>query len=415
VDAVLGKPPGPFQKRLVTGLLIFMVVATAMLTVGRGSVFGMWQAVYGKLSPEKLSVIRSAGGLVARDAVILGLAGAAFLVMAASKQRSWRGGGGLVAVLLVGSLATSLPHSMRFIQYLNLRDWQRQDPMIDFIRKDKDVFRALPMTGSSFYNRNYLPIFGIETANGFYDNRIRYYETLTAANQGNLLSPNIMRLTNVKYVLTTERVEHPLLALERDFGKSFVYRNTGFLPRAFLVHNAIRAESDSAALGTIESTAFDPSSMIVLADGEPISGEATGDESVKLETYEPDRVKLQAKVSSPAYLFFSENYLPYWKAAVDGRPARVVRADVAMRAIYLEPGQHTVEMRFSSKWVNTGAYICLLSCLVVVGSLVAFLRGPADAARAAGRKEQRSKKTGQPGAASEPAAGKGTAAGGKHG
>jgi uncharacterized membrane protein YfhO len=152
-----------------------------------------------------------------------------------------------------------------------------------------------------------------------------------------------------------------------------------------------------------------------LADGEPISGEATGDESVKLETYEPDRVKLEAKVSSPAYLFFSENYLPYWKAAVDGRPARVLRADVAMRAIYLEPGQHTVEMRFSSKWVNTGAYICLLSCLLVVGSLVAYMRGSGKAREPAGRKDQSGKRTGQPGAASEPTAGKGTAAGGKHG
>jgi hypothetical protein len=220
-----------------------------------------------------------------------------------------------------------------------------------------------------------MPIFGIQTANGFYDNRIRFFETLSGASQENLLNPNIMRITNVKYVLTSERVTHPMLVLERDFGKAFVYRNTGFLPRAFIVHDAVVAQNDSEALALIKDPDFDPSSTIVLAGGRPMSGEAAGGEGVKIETYAPDRVLMRAKASSPGYLYFSDNYLPYWKARVDGKAVPVLRADVSMRAVYLEPGDHTVEMRFVSRWYQAGALLCLAACAVVVGSLVVSSRG----------------------------------------
>jgi uncharacterized membrane protein YfhO len=165
-----------------------------------------------------------------------------------------------------------------------------------------------------------------------------------------------------------------MLALERSFGKSFVYRNEGCLPRAFIVHNAVVAASDSEALATIKDPAFDPSTTVVLAGGQPMSGAAGGEEGVKIETYTPDRVVLRAKASSPGYLFFGENYLPYWKARVDGRDVPILRADVAMRAVYLEPGDHAVEMRFVSQWYRAGALICLVTCGVVAGSMVLSYR-----------------------------------------
>ncbi|HVP57344.1 MAG TPA: hypothetical protein VMU02_04560, partial [bacterium] len=377
LDRLLDKDMSPFEKRLLAGLLIFVIVMTAAMTVGRGSVYSLWQSVYGKVGRDKLSIIQSSGGMLARDALILGLAGAALLILAASKSRSWRGGSGLVAIAIIGVLVTSLPHSARFIRYMKVSDLMRQDPMIDYIKRDRDVFRTLPLTSSSYYNRNFMPIFGIETSNGFYDNRIRFYETLSGANQENLVNLNVMRVTNTKYVLTSERVEHPMLVLERDFGKAFVYRNAGFLPRAFIVHNAVVAQSDSAALELIKDPAFDPSSTIVLAGGQPMLGAPAGDEGVSFESYAPDKVRLRAKVSSPGYLYFSENYLPYWRATVDGRDVPVLRADVAMRAVYLEPGEHTVEMRFVSRWYQAGAVICLIACAFVAGSIAVCSRGQA--------------------------------------
>jgi uncharacterized membrane protein YfhO len=102
-----------------------------------------------------------------------------------------------------------------------------------------------------------------------------------------------------------------------------------------------------------------------------MTGQPGPDESVEIQTYDPGRVVLKAKVESPGYLFFSENYLPYWKASVDGKPAPLLRCDVAMRAIPVEPGEHVVEMKYFSKWYAAGAVAFILTCLVVAAS-VAF-------------------------------------------
>ena len=271
--------------------------------------------------------------------------------------------------------STSLIHSTRFIDYLRVDDFKRTDAMIEYVRQDGGVFRTLPITGNSFYNRNYLPLFGIETANGFYDNRIRYFDYLSGEGFRNLFEPNIMRMANVKYVLTSQMVQHPLLRLDRDLGGAFVYRNVGFLPRAYMVHNAVVAEDDSAALRVMASADFDPAAAIVLHDGEAFRGDSTvADETVTIVENRLDRIRLSADVKSPGYLFYSGNYLPSWQAYVDGRRTPVVRCNIAMRAVYLEPGRHDVEMRYVSKWFNTGALICLVSCGIVALGVAVGLR-----------------------------------------
>ena len=386
VDSLLAKQITAYQKKILTALLVLAAATTILFTAGRGALFSMWQGLYGNPGSEKVAIIQRYGGELSRDALIVGLCAGAALLLATSRYRNAREGKILLGVLLAGVLATSLPHSMRFVQYLRLGDWLRRDPVIEQIRSDKDISRVLPATSADYYNRNYLPLFGIQTANGFYDNRIRYYETLTGTGQQNLTDPNIMRITNVKYVVTSQRVNHPLLALERDFKNLFLYRNRGFVPRASIVHNALVAESDSAALKVITSPSFDPSTTIVLAADQFAAamsgtGDAGAEEWAEIETYLPDRVKVRARAASPGYLFFTENYLPYWKAYVDGREVPLLRCDIAMRAVHLEPGEHSIEMKFSSKWYRIGAYVCLVSCLIVVGSAAAAFRRPGRRSR----------------------------------
>jgi hypothetical protein len=378
VDSLLARQLSPGVKKIVTGLGIFLVVVALVFTVGRGAFLGAWQGIFGKLSAENLATAQRSGGALVRDALLLALAGGALLGVAASRYRARQGGALLLGLCLAGVLATSLVHSVRFITYVDnqsaLRNWLKPDQATRYLMTDKDLFRVLPVTSSSFYNRNYLPIFGLETANGFYDNRIRFYETLAGAGQENLVNPNIMRIANVKYVITTSRVDHPALTLDRSFGQVMVYRNKGYLPRTFVVHNAVVAESDSAALEIMKGQSFDPATTVVLADGKPLSAETPAGESATVETYTPGRVVVRAVTRSPGYLFFSENYLPYWKARVDGRPAPLVRCDVSMRAVYLEPGDHVVEMRYNSRWYVIGLWIFVGSCVAVAASVAFWLR-----------------------------------------
>jgi hypothetical protein len=375
VDALLDKKTGPPQKKIATGLAALLVVMSIMLTAGRGLFFTMWKGVFGREAVQRMSTVAEAGSGTALDVGLLLVFGLIALVLVQTTYgRRWKGAIP-VGVIIAGILATSLLHSVRFITYIDVSDFQRKDPMIEYVKSDKQVFRTLPATGSSMYNRNYLPLFGIETANGFYDNRIRYYDELASENYANLLHPNIMRITNIKYVLTTQRVDHPLLALRRDLGQAFIYVNREFLPRAFIVHRALVAESDSAALELIKGPDFDPATTVVLHQGEALPGDSVvAGEQLTLEYDGPDRVTMRASVKRPGYVYYSGNWLPFWRAYVDGAEEPVLRCNVSMRAIYVEPGEHMIEMRYVSPWYRAGAYICLVSCLLIGGIVFFSLR-----------------------------------------
>jgi hypothetical protein len=375
-DTMLDAKQARSRKKLLTYLLIVLVVLTVIFTAGKGMLYDAWGGVFRGLADGNLDTARQTGRGLNLDAMLLLVLGGGLLLLMQSRYRLNWDGGLLVGAALIGIMATALPHSMRFVDYISVSDFKRSDPMIEYIRRDKGVYRVLPVTGSA-YDRNYLPMFGIETANGFYDNRVRYYDTLVGEGFNGLFSnANIMRIANVKYVLATRRLEHPLLELDQDFGRAFVYRNGAFLPRAYVVHRATVVESDSVALDIVRRAAFDPASEVVLASGRSLDGGyPTEDEVVTIEEYDLNHVTMKTRVTSPGYLCYSGNWLPYWSAYVDGSETEVLRCNVAMCAVPLEPGHHTVELKYRSRWFRVGAYLCLAACAFLGISVLVCLKG----------------------------------------
>jgi len=64
----------------------------------------------------------------------------------------------------------------------------------------------------------------------------------------------------------------------------------------------------------------------------------------------------------------SEVYYPGWCAKVNGRPARILPANFAFRAVYLEPGAHRVRMIFLplSWFVGLGISVLTWCALFIV-------------------------------------------------
>ena len=98
--------------------------------------------------------------------------------------------------------------------------------------------------------------------------------------------------------------------------------------------------------------------------------------TIRLASYEPNRLVYETRNSGDAVAVFSEIYYPDgWQVTVDGQPATLGRADYILRALYLPAGEHTVEMRFDpqSLHVTEGiAYTAL--ALMVVGIMAVTWR-----------------------------------------
>lgn len=98
--------------------------------------------------------------------------------------------------------------------------------------------------------------------------------------------------------------------------------------------------------------------------------------TIRLTSYEPNRLVYETHNSGDAVAVFSEIYYPDgWQVTVDGQPVTLGRADYILRALYLPAGEHTVEMRFDpqSLHVTEGiAYTAL--ALMVVGIMAVIWR-----------------------------------------
>jgi hypothetical protein len=75
--------------------------------------------------------------------------------------------------------------------------------------------------------------------------------------------------------------------------------------------------------------------------------------------YEPGRVQIDLSGPAPegSSLLVSENYYPGWIAAVDGKPARIGRADYTFIGVELPRGGRSVELTFTSPAYERGKAI----------------------------------------------------------
>jgi uncharacterized membrane protein YfhO len=94
-----------------------------------------------------------------------------------------------------------------------------------------------------------------------------------------------------------------------------------------------------------------------------------------VERYETQDVALSVPSSNPGgLLVLSDQWYPGWTATVDGKPAAIRRADIALRAVALSPGAHRVRFRYQPRWPLQG--LAILAFTVAMGAVLAFGRRP---------------------------------------
>jgi hypothetical protein len=133
--------------------------------------------------------------------------------------------------------------------------------------------------------------------------------------------------------------------------KVWIYRLHGALPRAIFSSHVRVADLDATLLsGELRNP---PSADGVVVDDEtpptrkswPVpTGRAAG--SARVTSWRPGRVEIDVNASAPGVLVLHDTYYPGWVAEVDGRPQRVLRAEVLFRGVEVGPGRHTVVFQF---------------------------------------------------------------------
>ncbi len=147
-----------------------------------------------------------------------------------------------------------------------------------------------------------------------------------------------------------------------------VYSNSGALPRAWVVGDQRVVDGEDAALDAVGDARWDPRREAIVEDRlDGLGGEGG---SARLESYEPERVVIDADSRGPGLLVLSDLHYPGWKAEVDGEEVDIERVNYMMRGVPLPPGSHRVEFEYEPLSWRIGWILSLIGLVVFALLLV---------------------------------------------
>lgn len=179
-------------------------------------------------------------------------------------------------------------------------------------------------------------------------------------------SPRLAEVTDVEPLLVASFTPPPRVELVR---------------RVQLAENADEAldyvlPGHPAALGRpiVEAGPWGPSiAPELLARNEPSTGD-TG--QVRVTREDADRLEFEISAAEPSMLIVRDAFYPGWKAAVDGRPAPVLPANLVQRAIPVPADAKHVELWYEPATFRLGAAISAAAAVGTIAGALALWQWP---------------------------------------
>jgi hypothetical protein len=132
---------------------------------------------------------------------------------------------------------------------------------------------------------------------------------------------------------------------------AYIYENPRAFPRVMLAQNWLPADFGKL-MKDGQWPKFDPARTVLL-DGMPsrlltsrISPVSLSSATIALRKYENTEVEIDVNAPAGGFVVLNDIWHPWWFGAVDGKPAKILRANVLFRAIQVPPGRHTVRFEF---------------------------------------------------------------------
>ncbi len=110
----------------------------------------------------------------------------------------------------------------------------------------------------------------------------------------------------------------------------------------------------------LNDTSLDFTKEIVLSESPSVShGTTTMRDTAILNFYSENHLQITVTASQPSVLLVNDLYYPAWRATVDGKETKILRAFTSLRAVPISAGIHTVEMRYDDANFDLGWKITL--------------------------------------------------------
>ncbi|MCX6791890.1 MAG: YfhO family protein [Candidatus Gottesmanbacteria bacterium] len=198
---------------------------------------------------------------------------------------------------------------------------------------------------------------------------------------GNPYRLRILDALGVKYVL--DRVENPQdnATFPQDRFKRIwdntdgwvIYENAYAAPRYFLTDNINYYSTDKEFENIFFDPKFNPRDSILLEKRvEPhIHVLPSRNKHVDLISYKANTIIFRTNSDTPQILYISDTYDNGWKSFIDDKQVETLKANYALRAVYVPQGAHTIVMNYAPDEFTLGV---IVTCTGLVSFIIYLLR-----------------------------------------
>ena len=146
------------------------------------------------------------------------------------------------------------------------------------------------------------------------------------------------------------------------------------VPRAYIVPKATEEKDAQKVLRRLASAEFDPLREVMLEETKSVPSRSDLQASARITRYGNQVVEIDASLNGSGILVLADSFYPGWRVYVDGKEAKILRANLFFRAVSLPPGKHRVEFRYKPVSFTIGLVISMLTlCGIVAWSLILFM------------------------------------------
>jgi hypothetical protein len=260
-----------------------------------------------------------------------------------------------------------------------------EDDIIRFLKSQSEPARviAVPLGDNMaphdpFVLGDALMHHGIRGVLGYHGNELGRYQELYGKSEGfqSIANPNFWSLTNARFFYTNTPglpFQGATLAagpVRNAAGTmTYLYELPGDHPAAWIAPLIVKLD-DPTTKATVLNPLFDVKRVAIFDMASTIEARPVNSPlpdpvpfGVDVTRYHPGVIDITLGGPAPAgsALVVSENFYPGWTAMVDGKAAKIARADYTLIGVELPTGAKSVQLRFDSAPYHTGKLLTLLA------------------------------------------------------
>ena len=251
----------------------------------------------------------------------------------------------LFAILLgVLFLFDMWPVSWRFLSHDDFIP-KKESTEIRVTEADKEImrlagddphYRVFNLTSSPF-NEAYTS-YKHKSIGGYSPAKLARYQDLID-NHLSKMNWKVISMLNTRFIITQDGVveNDPLYGLPGAFGNCWFVNDINWV-------NGAREEIDAIENVDKQTAHIDSSWKRFVPDAEQYVNDAVGE--IELVEYRnPGNIIYKSYSAAPKMAVFSEVYYKTWKAYIDGKEVKPIRANYVLRALPVPAGEHTIEFK----------------------------------------------------------------------